>query len=313
MTRDKAFKILNLKENSSVDLIKKRYHELMKQIHPDITSEHDYPYEVSEINAAYQYLNSHPLDNQTTIKNKNKYSRKSKESTTDSDSKTSWNAPKNPSAYCNRNIYHNVEDSDGIVIGQAIIDCGKYLWSMDEEFMLFLKSIYECSKLIVSESDDSTGRDRSRDVLLQAEIAYLLAQQFVDSNLLLNNSTLVGKISADTYIVDAMIEDIDLRHKFAEGECLVPGRLQKHRLYVNSQNGNELGYISFKDDRLYYVIIPLFERRAVKLKVQVANSEIKKQRGARYIDVSLMLKVIQEDKTIIADSINNKISRLLNQ
>jgi hypothetical protein len=30
-------------------------------------------------------------------------------------------------------------------------------------------------------------------------------------------------------------------------------------------SGNELGYLSFVDDRLYYVVIPLFEQKKVQI------------------------------------------------
>jgi len=303
MTRNKAIRILGLHNDCTKDDIKKKYRMLMKQIHPDITSEHDYPYDASDINTTYELLMNDSYENITEEKTSHNRQKSS----------IRWNAPINNNAFCERDIYHNVEDADGTVIGQAVLDCGKYVWSPDEEFNLFLKSLYECSKRIISEDDENKGRDRSADITLQAEIMYLLAQQYVDSDMMLNRSSLVGKINDDTFLIDAMVEDIDFRMHFKEGEYLLPGRLHEHVLFLNNEEGKEVGYLSFRDDRLYYGIIPLFERRAVQLKIQIADGEPKRQRGKRYIDISLMMRCKKEDKYQIIENINSKIIELLHE
>lgn len=39
-----------------------------------------------------------------------------------------------------------------------------------------------------------------------------------------------------------------------------------HKLYLKNQSGKELGSLSFSDDRLYYVVVPLFEQKRVQIK-----------------------------------------------
>lgn len=307
MTKNKALRILGLGDSYTKEELKKAYRSLIKQIHPDITDAHEYPYEISEINAAYEYLSNAKfyINDEHGIQNRRRRSAEKEAST------IRWNAPVNPHAFCDRTIFHNVEDMDGSVIGQAVIDSGKYLWSMDEEFMLFQKSLFECSKYIIATDDEIKDRDRINDISLQGEIAYLLAQQFVDISLILNNSSIVGKISESTYLVDAMVEDVDSYTRFKEGELLIPGRISKHRLYISNSKEKEIGYLSFRDDRLYYGIIPLFERRAAQIKLQIIDATVKRQARRRYIDISLMIRLIEEDNYQMTESINSKIIRLL--
>lgn len=59
----------------------------------------------------------------------------------------------------------------------------------------------------------------------------------------------------------------------AEGEVISPKRLTKHRLYVKNSQGEELGYLSFRDDCMYYVVIPLMEQRRVKVRMKAAEGK----------------------------------------
>ena len=59
MNRKKALKILGAETDTDIRDLKKRYRSLMRMTHPDSVKEHDYPYEVHEINEAYNYLLLH--------------------------------------------------------------------------------------------------------------------------------------------------------------------------------------------------------------------------------------------------------------
>ena len=93
-----------------------------------------------------------------------------------------WDAPCNPYAYHPREIYCRAEDAEGLPIGIFTIARGKYLWSQDEEFPLFLKSVYQCGSELLKEADVSQKReaDDSRRQRALGELTYLLAQQFID-------------------------------------------------------------------------------------------------------------------------------------
>lgn len=143
MTRTQAYRVLGLTEDADRAEIKSRYRQLMHKLHPDSRSEEkeNYPYSAREINEAYGIL----------VKGKgakDSFIRRTKESTTSKAEweakrqhrqKKNWNAPENPHAYCIRNIYQYVEDADGAVIGEFVITEGKYLWTIEEDFPLFLR------------------------------------------------------------------------------------------------------------------------------------------------------------------------------
>ena len=59
----------------------------------------------------------------------------------------------------------------------------------DEDFRLFLRSIYECSEELLNRIDEETGRvhDSEYKIIYQAELAYLLAQQFTATSDTLGN------------------------------------------------------------------------------------------------------------------------------
>lgn len=303
MTVKKALKILGLNAPYTENDLKKTYRILIIKTHPDSVNEHDYEYDASDINAAYEYLLSHKpsaIDAETLTK---KATRK----------KTNWDAEINNNAYLEREIYHEVEDADGDVIGRAVVAKGKYIWCKDEEFSHFLLSIYNCSKKIISNHDDETGRNRSSDIKLQGEIAYLLAQQYVDTEMVLSMTENMGvdTESSQMFKLKGMLERTSYSIKINPGEMLFPAGVKNHKLYVRNKDG-VIGYVSFKDDRLYYGIIPLFERKAVQVKMNLCEANATKRRGSGYYDIEMLIKLLKEDKTNMIDSVNLKIDNILN-
>ena len=175
------------------------------------------------------------------------------------------------------------EGHGGEVLGSFCISRGRYLWTVEEDFPLFLLSMYRCSKQILEERMPSgrsmrPGRSSAfgRQILpgirppsrpglsaglrsrVQAELAYLLAQQFIDGTALFGRA---GK-GADGGC-GGQGNLFYARHAGAKrpNGCKKRGgsvsiRIQKHRLYLKNREGRELGYLSFADDRLYYVVIP---------------------------------------------------------
>ena len=92
---------------------------------------------------------------------------------------------------------------------------------------------------------------------------------------------------------------------------LFPAGVKNHRLYVKNGDG-VIGYVSFKDDRLYYGIIPLFERKIVQVKMNLREAKTTKRRGTGYYDIEMVIKLLKENKTSMIDSVNLKIEKLLN-
>lgn len=300
MTTNKALAILGLNKSYTDEELKKTYRSLMILTHPDSVESHDYRYDASDINAAYEYL----LKNKSYIKcDKSKPEKKSA---------TAWNAAINKNAYCEREIYHTVEDYEGNIIGKAVIATGKYTWCEDEDFSLFLLSIYNCSKKIIIDSDEQLRCNRSDNIPLQGEIAYLLAQQYVDTSMILSMMDSIGEDidGLKMYKLHGMLEMMDISVNLSEGEIVYPAGVRHHRLYVKNKTG-VVGYVSFKDDRLYYGLIPLFERKAVRVKMVIHVVQHSKRSRKKSYDIEMAIKLLNEDKNHMIESINLQIENIL--
>ena len=290
MNRKKALKILGAETDTDIREIKKRYRELMRMTHPDSVKEHDYPYEVHEINEAYNYLLTHLFDDEG-------------QDNGSGGTKIRWNAPVNANAYAQRPVYQYVEDANGNIIGTITVDNGRYMWIEDEDFPLFLKSLYDTAKSVISEDDYKKNISRSDDDELLKDITYLIAGQFFGSDLALS---LMKRQKDGSYHTKAMIELMGGEIP-KEGHVLYPQRVENHRFYVKDSRDNGIGYITFRDDRLLFGIIPLFERSAVKVKIIAGKSH------RSSADADLWIIPQPEDNVTIIESINARIRSRLDQ
>ena len=93
-------------------------------------------------------------------------------------------------------------------------------------------------------------------------------------------------------------------------ELFYPSRLSNHRLYIKNQAGQELGYLSFLDDRMYYLIIPLFEQKRVQVKMQADEGKAEKRKAVRYLKLHLWVKLQDADRRM-PESLNLQIDKLL--
>ena len=252
MTRSQACRILGVSIAADMQEIKKSYRQLMHKVHPDTDAFHktEYDYSAQEINEAYAFLckfgvghsghASHTSASRASTRSASRTSTSgnftrstsrasafdssgpaSSHASSDTSKKKRWNAPVNPHAYTERNIYHYVEDYDCSIIGNFILDTGKFIWKPEEDFPLFLKSIFECSKKILEQTEQTgDGKPRlSRRGEVQAELTYLLTQQFIDASetlkLLIKPS--VGK-DADIVIYDPSV-DFTITNEKMHSDC----------------------------------------------------------------------------------------------
>lgn len=316
MTLQMAYQILGITKEVTEKELKKIYRKLMHQVHPDTTAFHEttFRYTAQEINEAYAYICEHGTEN---IDKKREFGKETTYGYTyeekKSESYMKWNAPINGKAFAKRKIYHYAEDADGEVMGDFVIAKGKYVWHEEEDFPLFIKSIFNCSKEILDEIDDEM--DQSIASLyrqkIQAKLAYLLAQQFVDATY-----TLQWLLSSDTdvYAVPSMLEVSKGAPFVRAGMVLYPARIRQHRLYLKTKAGQEVGYVSFKDDRLYYILIPLLEQRRAQVKIRIAQAQDKDNtKGNRkYKNLDFWIRMIEKDEGMFPENINLQIEALLN-
>ena len=313
MKKRDAYQILGLSAKASPQEIKKRYRQLMMQIHPDANtvSKETCGYTAQDINRAYAVLKSEPLTAQNAALQK--------EPPANGKTPHAWNAPINKSAYTEREILHYAEDSDGTVIGNFCIATGKYLWTTEEDFPLFLLSIYNCSKQLLDEVDASLGREGAPAIRhqMQTELSYLLAQQFIDATALLKELTkeAPGRKDCRIFYISSMLESSERTVSLRTGEALYPSKIRHHKLYLKNRTGQELGYLSFSDDRLYYVLIPLFEQKRVQVKIQTAKKQPEKTKKyvSGYQNLDMWVRLSDGNFSGMPESLNLQIERLLAQ
>ncbi len=326
--RRQALKILGLDENADPQEIKRAYRAIISEVHPDSGKQSDYAYSAQEINAAYDYLNKHPVASSdvrkpggNTRRNAEngsfnhfhddygkRYTNRDEGAETAGFQSRIWNAPENAQAYHSRDIMEHVTDEDGQVIGTIKIARGKFHWIPDEEFLLFLKSIMGCAKEVLEEcdADRPDGQPPDNVYRYQAELVYLLAAQFMDAESLLRE--LSGeKEKNGIYFLQAMLEKSDTK-KISEGASLYPSMLKSHRLYLKDDAGTTRGYLSFPDDRLYYALIPLFEQKAVQ--VRITTGKHVKQGSKVYQKLDLHLRFSGQMENL-PENLNLKIGKLL--
>lgn len=352
MTEQEARRILGVSPEADFDEIKKRYRRLMLQVHPDtdIRGEKQLTLHAQRNNLAYETLkkgnsgrssfSSHQDQRTRQKENQEEKQRKNSGFHARETSGPGWDASVNHHAYSEREILHYAEDADGSVLGSFCIAKGKYLWTVEEDFPLFLLSISRCAKALLDKAEDSlyhrkaaagraasssSGQTLPRSQVL-ADLVYLLAQQFIDSTGLLEQ--LAKKKTVDSsgnpvFYLPAMLETAPGLFPPEDDTPLYPARLNRHRLYLKDVSGRELGYLSFPDDRLYYVIIPLFEQRRVQVRIRAAGPQKtasqpgkpqgnrKKKDTGRYRHLHLWIRFSSEAGSSLPENLNLQIERLL--
>lgn len=308
-----AHEILGTTPGQSLSDIKKAYREIIKKVHPDEIGNNisGFNFSAMDVNIAYE----------TVLKNINF----KLDSNANNRDKSYWKAAENSNAYCQREIFHNAEDSEGNVIGVISIGFGKYVWCEDEEFSLFMKSVMSCSKEILDDIDRGMKREINENdrIIYRAELTYLLTTQFIDSRDILSKyASLHIKNNETHYKLSAMLEyDSNLSYQEINNlksgiSQIIPDCLSNHRLFLKNEKGKAIGYMSLPDDRLYYAVIPLFEQRVVQMKAAVDNNNTyslnrKNKIRGKYIPFELTLRFVADVNVFAIESINMNIEELI--
>ena len=78
---------------------------------------------------------------------------------------------------------------------------------------------------------------------------------------------------ADIYSIASMLELAADAPVLCSGTTLYPSHIRNHRLFLTTKSGKNAGYVSFRDDRLYYIIIPLFEQKRAQVKIEISAAQ----------------------------------------
>ena len=150
--------------------------------------------------------------------------------------------------------------------------------------------------------------------VIKAQLAYLLAQQYIDATYTLNELiTPVKQNNAQIFYIDSMLEMPANAPFLRAGMTLYPQSLKNHRLYLKTKSGNAAGYISFRDDRLYYIIIPLLEHKRAQVKVQIAARQDKNntRHNVKYKNLDFWIRISDNNSGTFPESINMQIEEIL--
>ncbi|MGN0319214.1 MAG: DnaJ domain-containing protein [Lachnospira sp.] len=316
MTYKEACRILGIMPNEDKSTVRKKYHQLIIKVHPDTIRDkrvEDFIYTAQQINEAYTYLIKHGdfKGDAVSYYDGQNYS----------DNMGEWDTPQNYYAYESRDIFCFVEDGSGNIIGSKTVARGKYTWDpVKEDFGLFMLSIHKCSEKIISRMDKKRSEIIDLSIRRQylAELSYLLSQQYLEQSAL---GRLIKAVECDTegrqlFSVPAMLElNSSVLSKFAlkPGTSLYLSRVKLHKIYLKDEKERELGYVTFPDDRMYYLIIPLLEQRRVKIRVVITE---KSSAGNRklfvdFYNLNMWIRIENTHMTAIWEGINVSIDKLL--
>lgn len=314
MTVNEAYQILGIQPGTGQDEMKKKYRQLMLQVHPDMkeASGKRYRYNAKEINLAYALLKKNYTEEAAVFHGEKGHG-------AGKEKQDKWDAPVNEYAYMEREVFHYVEDREGEILGKVCIATGKYLWKTEEDFPLFLLSLYRCSKHLLDEIDSELCRSEIPALRgkFQTELTYLLAQQFIDAAALLKElaAAEAGQDGYEICYIPAMLECAVGELPLKKGEALYPSGVRRHKLYLRSSAGREVGYLSFADDRLYYIVVPLFEQKRVQVRIQVREDqpERRRRRNGQYLNLHLWIKLFSDNGSRLPENLNLQIGQLLEE
>lgn len=315
MNYERACELLHIEKKDSLTDVKRKYRKIMLEIHPDTgcSADEEKQLDIAEVNEAYKFL----------VK-KGEYERHREVLTgqkpeTKSDPGV-WDAPINPNAYAAREVYQYAEDQNGNSIGMYVAGVGKYYWDhTTEDFDLFLRSILNLvSNLMEKQAEHAQiSVVDSKYNQVKQELLYYLCSQFTDLESGLEAFSTKKEVDENgetIFYLPAMLEIPKGKHIgiVEAGEPLYPVKMVKHRLHLGRQDGKVVGYLSFPDDRVYYVLIPMFENREVKVKFEAAEAVGGKGKRAGYIRLHLWIGRIKNTFGL-QENVNAKIESLLDE
>lgn len=291
MDKQEAYRILGIKKGDKLRDVRRKYHLLMHEHHPDSSPDNKSD-TAKKLNEAFAIIKREGISAKYQIRD--------------------WGIAENKNAFCERKLY--MEDTlfgDEIVVDTG--GYGKFYWEPDmESFRMLLKSLGEAVKEILEEKmEGSSDRSDETVMALKAKLLHLLIQEFVDPYeciKLLYPYEDNGDGSLLT-CVKCQIKPDSLKDlgKIKGSKLMI--RAQGSKLYVFVDN-ERAGQIVFDEDRLYYLVTPLFLQKAAKATLEIREIG-KTRRKQHYIPADMILKIDPSKKMDMTDKSNEEIIRML--
>lgn len=284
-----ARKLLSITEQDDLQSLKKKYHRLMSECHPDAlgSEQPEHVRRAQEVNEAYQLLKKEISAKREYASNQTSHKmygaaqgRGTARSTGTAQGRTTsgtgekrkpeWTGEVNERAFRDRKIYlyYSMElETEEHPYYQAAQ--GKYLWNpKEEDFQLFLVSIHQLVKELLAEKE--------ADLSTKSLLFHYLAEQFVEPVKVLHRIAKIDgkdKENREIYHFSAYLK-MNKKKSLPEGMTLYPKAFQGNRIMVCNREGTDYGYLSFGDDRLYFCLIPLLKEKMAKVKMTIRNGKV---------------------------------------
>ena len=193
-----------------------------------------------------------------------------------------WDAFENRNAFSERNIYVQFKMYDE-ELPLSKMARGRFVWDPDmEEFRLFSKSVLEACREAITDYDAAPTPDLVKDIF------HLMMQEYVlpaDAARKLGKK--VGEEDGpETYSFVGFVKEASA----TPGEPLNIYLREDRAVVEEVVTGKILGTVSFDDDELYYVILPLLEDPEVEVRATVTKCESSRKSGSRmHVDIKLVI------------------------
>ena len=275
MTLKEAYKILGASKHDDDREIKTKYKKLLIMYHPDSdpTRKRDPEDDekIRQVIGAYKKI------------------RESEGEPSFDSYEFSWDAFENKNAFSERDIYvqFRMYDED---LPLSKMARGRFVWDPDmEEFRLFSKSVLEACKDILTDYQVTLTPDKVKDIF------HLMMQEYV---LPADAARKIGKKvnedeAGETFSFNGFIKGTSEDKRRSEVRTVEPLNifLREDRAVVEEiVTGKILGSVSFDEDELYYVILPLLDDPAVEAHAVITKTETVRKRGNRmHVEIDLTI------------------------
>ena len=191
-----------------------------------------------------------------------------------------WDAFENKDAFSDRNIYVQFKMYDE-ELPLSKMARGRFVWDPDmEEFRLFSKSVLEACKDIMTDYGAILTPDKVKDIF------HLMMQEYV---LPADAARKIGKMvredgDVEVFTFNGFVKEnpSDLKASASTiGEPLNIFLREDRAVVEEIVTGKVLGTVSFDEDELYYVILPLLEDPKVTVHASITKVEKSRKSGNR--------------------------------